>query len=105
MKWLIMALLAFASVASAELAEEVHQVKIELSLTCPESAELKDLVELIDSQSGEVATYEEWVQNLMNGMDKLTVLLESEKIYQGGVSISQDVVPLQEAFPVRSDEN
>ena len=47
MKWLIMASLAFASLASAELAEEVHQVKIELSLTCPESSELKDLVELI----------------------------------------------------------
>ena len=92
MKWLTIALFSLSSFAlySGET-EEIHHVKIELELRCPPSDELQVLIDTITVKQGNVVDYEEWVKNLVDGMEKLEALLETGKIYQGGVSINHEI--------------
>ena len=73
--------------------EDVRLVKIELTLACPESEELQVLIDTILEQQKNVMDYEIWVRNIQDGMEKLTLLLESRKIYQGGITLKQETRP------------
>jgi len=92
MKWILAVFLACGSAAiTAQENEEVHHVKIELDLYCPYSEELESLIETIKSKEDEFTLdYDEWVDNLRFGMEKLNVLLDSEQIYRGEVHMNHD---------------
>jgi len=92
MKWLAISfMILFSLTLFARESEEIHSVKIELDLLCPASEELQVLVNTITSEEEEFVDYQQWIDNIYDGMDKLKSLLDTGKIYEGGVSCKHQI--------------
>jgi ribosomal protein L16 Arg81 hydroxylase len=81
------AFLACVLAASFVSANEFQELKVEITMLCPQSEEFDDLKKVMNSRHYQSEEYEEWVQNFEVNMQKLVELVKSGKVGNPGFNI------------------
>lgn len=89
-KFLLVAVLFGVSGFAEEVEEKLREVKLEISLRCPESFELDALLDSIPRHLSNDCSYDEWKVAFVGNMEALIRLVESEKVVSSGMSWDVD---------------
>lgn len=82
--------IAFLSpLLNADVDMNAHEIRLEVNLLCPTSAELQNLIDAIPKNDTQATNFEEWSRDFVQNMQKLIELVQSGKV--GNASFSIDV--------------